>query len=44
MSCSENESNSSDYEEAEGVEIIEQCTEDTATTTLMNKPGTKSKV
>ena len=43
MSSSEKESEYSDFEETEGVEIVEQYSEDT-TTTLMNKPGTKSKV
>ena len=41
MSSYENKGISSN---CEGVQIIEQCTEDTATTTLMSKPGTKSKV
>ena len=44
MSSSENESESSDFEETEGIEIVEQCSEDTTIATLMNKAGTKSKV
>lgn len=35
MSSSENESQSSDFEETEGIEIVEQCSEDATISKLI---------